>query len=93
LAALIVVALKGMFLQLSDLLTAWSHSRLDGIIWILTFVSTIALDIEYGLGVGVIVTIVGLLWCANKVQVATLGCVSGSDIFVPMEKCDEVKVI
>jgi high affinity sulfate transporter 1 len=53
LAAIIIVALKGMFLQLADLRKLWFISKIDWAVWVVTFLATVLLDVALGLLVGV----------------------------------------
>ena len=53
LGSLIVVALKGMFMQFLDLKKLWRVDKIDLSIWFVTFISTIFLDVDIGLIVGI----------------------------------------
>ena len=44
-----MVALRTMFLQVLDLPKLWKISKWDFSIWIVTFLSTVLLDVPYGL--------------------------------------------
>ncbi|GAB1598408.1 prestin-like [Argonauta hians] len=58
LAAVIVVALKGLFIQISDLKKFWNINIFDFIIWLITFLSVVCLDIDYGLVIGVFTSLI-----------------------------------
>ena len=70
LSSIIVVALKGMFLQFKDLKKAWLVSKLNAFVWLATFLSTVVLDIEYGLMVGFALAVLTLLWRSSKAYVS-----------------------
>ena len=53
LAAIIVVALKGMLLQVHDLPKFYKRDKLDGALWMFVFLATILLDIDLGLYAGI----------------------------------------
>ena len=53
LAAIIVVALKGMLLQVYDFPKFYKRDRLDGALWMFVFWATILLDIDLGLYAGI----------------------------------------
>ncbi|XP_021339622.1 pendrin-like isoform X2 [Mizuhopecten yessoensis] len=57
LAAIIVVALKGLFVQMMDCRKFWRVNKFDFIIWFFTIFSVVFLDIDLGLGIGVIVSL------------------------------------
>uniref|UniRef100_A0A6I8P922 Solute carrier family 26 member 6 n=1 Tax=Ornithorhynchus anatinus TaxID=9258 RepID=A0A6I8P922_ORNAN len=46
LAAIIIVNLKGMFKQFSDIQTLWKANRIDLMIWLVTFMSTLLLNLD-----------------------------------------------
>ncbi|KAL4718888.1 hypothetical protein ACJJTC_018673 [Scirpophaga incertulas] len=48
LASIIVVSLKGMFMQTADLAKFWKLSKLDAIVWLVTFVVTCCVNIDIG---------------------------------------------
>lgn len=73
LSSIIVVALKGMFLQVNDLRKVWAISRADASIWIAAFLGVVIIDIDYGLMIGVLMSLVVLLFRGQKPSTAILG--------------------
>ncbi|CAF2212471.1 unnamed protein product [Rotaria magnacalcarata] len=57
LASIIVVALKGLLLQMKDFYTIGRVTKLEAVVWLMTFLSTVILDVDYGLFVGIIVSL------------------------------------
>jgi len=53
LAAIILSSLVGMFRKMADLKKFWARSPYDGILWLVTFLATVLVQVEIGLGVGV----------------------------------------
>ena len=49
LAAVIVVALKGVLLQIPDFWKYWKKSKLDGFLWMVTFIGVILTTVDMGL--------------------------------------------
>eukprot|EP00095_Tigriopus_kingsejongensis_P001338 snap_masked-scaffold1057_size73593-processed-gene-0.5 protein:Tk01338 transcript:snap_masked-scaffold1057_size73593-processed-gene-0.5-mRNA-1 annotation:"Prestin" len=49
LSAIIVVALRSMFLKVTEVVSFARKSTFDGLIWLLAFFSTVILDVDYGL--------------------------------------------
>ena len=93
LSAIIVTALKGMFLQFYDLPKAWAVSGLNATIWVITFLTTVILDIEYGLGVGIILSIVTLLWRSNHGDISVLGIYADSELFADIKTNTQVEIV
>ena len=61
LAAIIIVSLKGIFLQFTHLPRLFRRSLSDSIVWLLTFVATVVLDVHLGLIVGAVLNVCILL--------------------------------
>ncbi|CAG0914346.1 unnamed protein product [Notodromas monacha] len=86
LSSIIVVSLKGMFAQFGDLVVAWRSSKLDAFIWLATFVSVVGVDIDFGLAVGVCVSLVTLLWRNQRAYACTLGEIPNTGIYVDLQR-------
>ncbi|KAL3878660.1 hypothetical protein ACJMK2_030991 [Sinanodonta woodiana] len=54
LSSVIVVALRNMFLQVTELPKIWRISRFDFLIWIVTFLCVVILHVDYGLLIGIV---------------------------------------
>ena len=62
LGSIIVVALKSMLFQYEDMPKFWKRSRLDGLLWIGSFLATVILDIDTGLVVGIALNLLLLIY-------------------------------
>ena len=85
LASIIVVALKGMFLQTKDMIAIWKLSKPEAIIWISTFLSVVVIDIDYGLMAGITVSLLLLLIRNQTPKIHRLGQVENTDIFLDVK--------
>lgn len=65
LAAIIAVALRGLFIQLKDCVKFWKVNKIDFVIWISTLSSVVFLDIDLGLCVGVVVSLLTVVFQAQ----------------------------
>ena len=54
-------------------------------IWLVTFSSVIVLDIDYGLIIGVVFSLITLIYKSQRPKVYLLGSV-GNDVYVPLAK-------
>ena len=90
LAAIITVALRGMFAQLSDVAGMWAESRPDALVWVVTFVSVVVLDIDYGLLVGIVASLLLLIQRNQTFHIALLGRVKHTDIFLDKSRYSTV---
>ncbi len=82
LASVIVVALKGMFLQFRDFTSTLRSSPLDSAVWIVTFLAVVIIDIDIGLAVGAIASVSVLIYRGHRPYAATLGRLPGTEMHV-----------
>ncbi|KAL3841688.1 hypothetical protein ACJMK2_019798 [Sinanodonta woodiana] len=81
LSAIIIVALKGMFMQALQLKSLWSISKIDFTIWLVTFLGTVVLNVDLGLGVGFVSVIMSIIF-RNQIQTSTiLGNIPGTELY------------
>ncbi|XP_048482147.1 prestin isoform X10 [Plutella xylostella] len=86
LAAIIVVSLKGMFVQVKELGKFWKLSKLDALVWIVTFVVTCFVSIDIGLGAGLLAS-VGSLFCRSQAPyTCLLGRVADTDLYLDCKR-------
>ncbi|XP_012279531.1 solute carrier family 26 member 10 isoform X2 [Orussus abietinus] len=86
LASIIVVALKGMLLQVKQLPKFWKLSRVDALVWLVTFSTVILLDIEYGLLIGVLTSLTSLIVYSSRPYACRLALVPGTEIYLEAER-------
>jgi len=58
LASIILASLTGMFRKLGEVEKYWSRSKYDGVLWIVTFLSTVLVDVDLGLIIGFIFSVI-----------------------------------
>lgn len=85
LASVIVVALKGMFIQFQDFTSTLKSSPLDSIVWMATFLAVVIVDIDIGLGVGVLASVTVLIYRGHHPYAATLGHLKGTEMHVDVK--------
>jgi MFS superfamily sulfate permease-like transporter len=76
-----VVALKGMFMQAYDLPKFASRSKLDGFLWIGSFLAVILMDIDTGLEISIGLSLLILLYRSIAVSVDELGAIEDTGLF------------
>ncbi|XP_019392556.1 PREDICTED: cadherin EGF LAG seven-pass G-type receptor 3, partial [Crocodylus porosus] len=86
LAAIIIVNLKGMFKQFKDLSTLWKSNKVDLLIWVMTFVATLLLNLDIGLGVSVAFSLLTVIFRTQMAHYSILGQVSETDIYRDVAK-------
>lgn len=85
LSSIIVVALKGLLLQVLDFPNIWNKSKTDGIVWMVTYVTVIMLDIDSGLLVGVVVSLLFVFVKGVLIEVHVLGRLPNTDLYVRLD--------
>ena len=86
LASIIVTALKGMFLQFGDFTRMLKVSRVEAALWMITFLGVVIIDIDYGLFIGIGVSIILLLAKNQSPSVIILGRVPNTDIYLDISR-------
>ncbi|KAK9497120.1 hypothetical protein O3M35_004496 [Rhynocoris fuscipes] len=87
LASLIVVALKGILMQAKDILQIWPISRTDALIWLSTYLTVIIVEIEYGLLVGIILSILVIIIKGARGNLSLLGRIPNTELYLEVT-CD-----
>lgn len=82
LASVILVALKGMFVQFRDFTSTLKTSPLDSVVWMVTFLSVVIIDIDIGLAIGAMASISVLVYRGHRPYAATLGHLPGTEMHV-----------
>jgi solute carrier family 26, other len=91
LASIILVALKGMFMQVKDLKRFLREGILESSEWIGTFLVVVIVDIDVGLLAGIIISILALYIKGLKSYSSMLGQVPDTDIYVDLKTHKNVR--
>uniref|UniRef100_A0A3P9KF78 Solute carrier family 26 member 10 n=1 Tax=Oryzias latipes TaxID=8090 RepID=A0A3P9KF78_ORYLA len=93
LACINVTSLRQMLLQFQDLPELWRISKLDFMVWIVTWLSVVVLNVDLGLAIGVVFSMMTIICRTQRVACSVLGRASNTEIYRPLEnhnKCYEV---
>jgi solute carrier family 26 protein len=85
LSSIIVVALKGLLMQVLNFPEIWRKSKTDGIVWIVTYLTVIMLDIDSGLLIGVVVSLLFVFVKGVLNEVHVLGRLPDTDLYVRLD--------
>ncbi|XP_011502509.1 PREDICTED: solute carrier family 26 member 10-like [Ceratosolen solmsi marchali] len=86
LASIIVVALKGMLMQVKDFIRFLRLSDTDATIWMATFLTAIIFDIEYGLLIGALLCLTNLLVLSCRPYVCGLALLPGTEYYLDFRR-------
>ncbi|KAK5849347.1 hypothetical protein PBY51_008997 [Eleginops maclovinus] len=89
LAAIIMVNLLGMFKQIRDIPALWRTSRIELAIWLVAFVASVLLGLDYGLLVALAFAILTVIYRTQSPKSAVLGHVPGTGLYCDVEKYEE----
>ena len=87
LAASIIAPMLGL-LDCRNLLATWRYSRADGMAQLATLLGVIALGVEPGIALGVVLSVLALVWSASRPHIAIEGRVPGTEQFRNVERAD-----
>ncbi|XP_057685216.1 solute carrier family 26 member 10 [Corythoichthys intestinalis] len=93
LACINVTSLRQMFLQFQDLPELWRISKIDFIVWVVTWLSVVVLNVDLGLAIGVVFSMMTVICRTQRAGCSVLGRASNTEIYRPLEnhsKCNEV---
>ncbi|WLI91535.1 SulP family inorganic anion transporter [Massilia sp. R2A-15] len=85
LAATIIVAVLGM-LELDTLRTALRYDRGDALALVATAAGVLAMGVEAGVVIGVVLSMGTLIWRASRPHIAVLGRIAGTEHFRNIER-------
>ena len=89
LAAIIIVAVFGL-VNIKEAIFLWKANNLDFWLLVITFFSTLLFGIEYGIMIGVGLSLIILIFRTSRPYVAELGNVPDSDFYRNKERFNEV---
>ncbi|KAK3545006.1 hypothetical protein QTP86_032809, partial [Hemibagrus guttatus] len=89
LAAIIMVNLLGMFRQLRDIPALWRTSKIELAIWVVAFVASVLLGLDYGLLVAVTFAILTVIYRTQSPKSVILGQISDTGLYYDTEEYEE----
>lgn len=90
LAAIIMVAVAGLF-DTKEIVNLWKTDRKDLSMLMVTFLATLTLGIEEGIAIGVIISLVLVIYSSTKPHHAELGQLGNSNNFRNINRYKEAK--
>ncbi|XP_045547512.1 solute carrier family 26 member 6, like 1 isoform X2 [Salmo salar] len=93
LAAIVFVNLKGMFKQYYDIITLWRSSKVDLVVWLVTWVSTLLFNLDMGLGASITFAVLTVIFRTQLPKYSVLGHVPGTELYLDMETHREVREV
>lgn len=91
LGAIIIVAVYGL-IDFKEAKHLWAHDKKDFWVFSITAIGTLALGIEEGILIGVVLSLTMLIYKVSYPHIAELGRVPGSEEYRNVERFDELHV-
>ncbi|XP_077464481.1 solute carrier family 26 member 6 [Stigmatopora argus] len=93
LSTIVFVNLKGMFKQFMDVPMLWKTDKVDLLVWLVTFVSTILLNLDLGLAVSIAFSLLTVIFRTQLPRYSILGQVPGTNLYLDIDSYKEAKEI
>ncbi|KAM4562534.1 solute carrier family 26 member 6-like [Odontesthes bonariensis] len=93
LSTIVFVNLKGMSKQFMDVAMLWKTNKVDLLVWLVTFTSTILLNLDLGLVVAIAFSILTVIFRTQLPRYSVLGKVAGTDLYLDTDTYRESKEI
>ncbi|XP_035014009.2 solute carrier family 26 member 6-like [Hippoglossus stenolepis] len=82
LATIVFANLKGMFKQFMDVPMLWRTNKVDLLVWVVTLISTILLNLDLGLAVSIGFSMLTFIFRTQRPRYSILGHVPGTDLYL-----------
>ncbi|XP_062851869.1 prestin [Trichomycterus rosablanca] len=89
LAAIIMVNLLGMFKQLRDIPALWRTSKIELAIWVVAFVASVLLGLDYGLLVAITFAILTVIYRTQSPKAVILGQIPNTGLYFDTDEYEE----
>uniref|UniRef100_A0A6I8RU84 Chloride anion exchanger n=1 Tax=Xenopus tropicalis TaxID=8364 RepID=A0A6I8RU84_XENTR len=81
LGALVLINLKGMLMQFSEIRNLWRKDKYDCSVWIVTFIAVVILGLDYGLAAGVGYELLTVVFRTQFPKFTVIANIGRSDIY------------
>ncbi|CAJ1055475.1 prestin-like [Xyrichtys novacula] len=85
LAVIITVNLQGMLAQFKDVCVLWKADKLDLLVWTASLISTLVFNLDLGLAVAVVFSLLILIYRTQHSSTVVLGHIPGTDCYRDVE--------
>ncbi|KAK7810745.1 hypothetical protein U0070_027473 [Myodes glareolus] len=90
LACINISSMRQMFFQMQELPRLWHISRVDFAVWMVTWVTVVTLNVDLGLAVGVVISMMTVVCRTQRVQCLALGLAEGTELYRPLRESRKV---
>ncbi|CAF1045955.1 unnamed protein product [Brachionus calyciflorus] len=91
LAAIIVVALISLLIEVRQIKVIFKRSKFEALAWLITFSGVMILDVDYGLYIGLCFSLLLVIAQSQRASVSVLGNIPFTDMYENIDICEEAK--
>ncbi|TRY56757.1 hypothetical protein DNTS_018900 [Danionella cerebrum] len=91
LAAIILVNLLGMFKQMKDIPLLWRKSKIELAIWLVSFIASVLLGLDYGLLVAMAFALLTVIYRTQRPKNVLLGQLPETGLYFDVEEYEEAE--
>ncbi|KAM7404423.1 hypothetical protein PAMP_011768 [Pampus punctatissimus] len=81
LAVIIAVNLQAIVAQIKDVFVLWKSDRLDLLVWIMSLISTLVFNLDLGLAVAAVFSLLTFIYRTQHSSIVVLGHIPGTDCY------------
>uniref|UniRef100_A0A8C7LDU3 Solute carrier family 26 member 6 n=1 Tax=Oncorhynchus kisutch TaxID=8019 RepID=A0A8C7LDU3_ONCKI len=89
LACIVLVNLRGLFMQFKDIPELWKSNKFDLLVWLVTLVCTILLNLDIGLGASIGFSMLTVIFRTQLPRYSILGHVPGTELYLDTDTYEE----
>ncbi|XP_069045667.1 solute carrier family 26 member 6 [Lepisosteus oculatus] len=93
LSAIVFANLRGMFRQYGDICMLWRTSRVDLLVWVVTLICTLLLNLDLGLAASIAFALLTVIFRTQRPRFSVLGQIPGTEIYLDVETYSEAREI
>ncbi len=86
-----MVALIKKVLDVADFWIMFKKSKLDALAWLITFLGVIVFDVDMGLYVGLVSTLLLIIFNSQRARTTVMGNIPGTNIFECVGTCQNAR--
>ncbi|XP_058888605.1 solute carrier family 26 member 6 [Acipenser ruthenus] len=93
LSAIVIINLQGMMRQFTDIRTLWRSNKVDMLVWVVTLVFTLLLNLDLGLAASIAFAMLTVIFRTQLPQYSLLGRIAGTELYRSVEEFAQAQEI
>ncbi|KAK6485295.1 solute carrier family 26 member 6 [Huso huso] len=93
LSAIVIINLQGMMRQFTDIRTLWRSNKVDMLVWVVTLVFTLLLNLDLGLAASIAFAMLTVIFRTQLPQYSLLGRIASTELYRSVEEFAQAQEI